>query len=273
MGKTEVISRTLYGGEVKILFYPNSHRYKLDGEKSYITSVTAITGVIDKSRVLMRWAANVNADFLKQYVENAPSGTYDAAALLEMIEQSREQYEVKRDEAASIGSQVHDWAQAFALAKGTGMALPMLPESADQRVLAGIHAFLDWFNSHDVQFLAVESLVYSREHDYVGTFDLYAKIDGKLSLGDYKTGSGVYSEHRYQLSGYWMAHEEEHGSGIEQALILHFDKATGAFEVHTLDRAEHEKNRIVFLAALAIKEREKELAAEWRESKKSLEKV
>lgn len=273
MAATETVIRKLYGGKVKIVFYPNSHRYKLEGEKSYLTSVTAITGVIDKSRVLMRWAANVNADFVKQYLENAPPGTFDLDALLGVVEQSRGQYDVKRDEAATIGTTVHDWALSFALAKGTGGEMPKIPENADPRVVAGIHAFLGWFNSHDIEFRAVEQLVYSKKHGYVGTFDVYAKIDGKLSLGDYKTGSGVYNEHRYQLSGYWEAHEEEHGRGIEQALILHFDKATGDFTVHTIGRDEHEKNRAAFLAALEIKKREKELDAGWRAANRKGEDV
>jgi ATP-dependent exoDNAse (exonuclease V) beta subunit len=53
-------------------------------------------------------------------------------------------------------------------------------------------AFLKWKTDNDVEFLEVERLVYSKQYEYVGRFDLIAKVNGKKMLIDYKTSKGFY---------------------------------------------------------------------------------
>ncbi len=249
----------LYGGNVEIVFYPDSHRYRLSGEKSYLISVTAATGMIDKSRVLMQWAIGLAGGHLKQYLENSPVNKYSAEELLPVIEEACKLYEVKRDEAASIGSQVHDWAEKFAQAKISKTELPEIPETDDERIINGIHGFLDWHEKNDVEFIACENIVFSKEHKFVGKFDVVAKVNGRKVIIDYKTAKGVYSDMHYQVAAYRLAYEEEHGK-IDGATILHFNKETGDFNVYEFTDEDHEKNYPVFLACLKIKEREKELS-------------
>jgi hypothetical protein len=53
---TNKVLKSVYNGEVSIEFFPDSHRYRKIGERSYLISVTTATGIIDKSRPLILWA-------------------------------------------------------------------------------------------------------------------------------------------------------------------------------------------------------------------------
>lgn len=255
----ETVTKTLYKGDVTIDFYPNSHRYKIKGEKTYLISVTSATGIIDKSRVLINWALGLTGTYLRQYIETA-GGSFTSSELIPVIEEALNQHAVKKEEAGSIGSIVHDWAESFALAKGTDSPLPKLPENVDDKVLRGIEAFLGWYTGHSIQFKSTEQMVYSKKYNYVGKFDCVANIDGKNTLIDFKTSKAVYSEQKYQVSGYWGAYEEEYGQTLDQAVILHFNKETGEVTEHHITREDHNKFYPVFLACLTIKQAEKENA-------------
>jgi hypothetical protein len=58
-----------------------------------------------------------------------------------------------------------------------------------------------WYRSHDVEVLAQEKSVTCR-YGFGGTLDMYAKVDGRLTIVDFKTGKGIYPEHTEQLVGY-----------------------------------------------------------------------
>ncbi len=257
--KTNKTSVSLYKGSVEIDFYPDSHRYKKPNEKSYLISATAATGILDKSRFLIPWAVNLAGSFLKLFLEEN-AGPFHPNELLPVIEEALIQHTVKKEEAADIGSQVHSWIEGFIKAKINKTEIPTLDGIEDEKVLNGINGFLDWYNSHDVQFLASERLIYSVKNDYCGLTDFVAIVDGNHVVGDFKTGKNIYTEHYYQLSAYWKAVEEEDGKEFDQGIILHVNKETGAFNAMEVSKEANELNFPVFLACLTIKRREKELA-------------
>lgn len=260
----EKITQKLYGGEVTIDFYPDSHRYKKAGERTFLISATAATGIIDKSRFLIPWAVGLAGDHMRRHFEES-TGPYSSEELLPVIEESLKQHTIRKEAAATVGDKVHEYAEHFGEAKIAGKELPnpddfMLGEDeADKKITNGIGAFLDWYNAHDVEFLQTERLVYSKENDYCGLCDVTLKIDGKKVVGDYKTAKYVYNEHLYQLSGYWGAIEEEDKEKYDGGVILHFSKEDGTFKAVDVPRDEHEKNLDTFLHCVAIKRREKEL--------------
>jgi hypothetical protein len=155
---------------------------------------------------------------------------------------------------------VHAYAEAFALAVIHRSEVPSIPDESDERVRAGINAFLSWFNQNDVSFQHAEKLVFSRVHNYAGLVDAIATVNGKRMLIDYKTAKGVYTEMRYQVAGYCLAFEEEHGECLDGAIILHFDKESGVCTPYEYSRDDITADKSAFLACLAIKKREKELA-------------
>ncbi len=255
----EKIIERLYNGNVSLEFLPDSHRYRLEGTKEYLPSVTSCTGIIDKSRVLIPWAVGLAEKHLRTFIESN-TGPFGAEELIPIIEEAVRQHQIKKDEAASIGGMVHAYAEAFALAVIAKKDVPQIPEDADERVRAGINAFLNWFVSNDVQFLHAEKLVYSPTHGFAGLVDAVANVNGRRTLIDYKTSKGVYTEMRYQVAAYCLAFEEEHADSLDAALILQFDKETGVCNPHPLTKDDIAKDSSAFLACLALKKREKELA-------------
>lgn len=248
---TEIITTKLYDGEVTIDFYPNSHRYKANGEWVK-NSVTKISGIVDKSTPLMWWACKCMRDEL---LEDYQAGRISDKTIVGAVSA----FQRIKKKATDIGTIVHDFCEAYALNRLEGTEKPELPE--DEKALAGVLAFLKWVKESRIEFLAVEQMVYSRKYNYVGKFDLLAKINGKngkLVLIDYKTSKAFYPvDMGMQTSGYQIAYEEESGKKIDQRLILRFDKETGEFETHILKN--HAQDKAAFLAAKHLKEYQEEL--------------
>jgi hypothetical protein len=102
-------------------------------------------------------------------------------------------------------------------------------------VTNGFNAFLDWWRQTDVEILEVERLIYSEQYFYCGKTDFLGRRNGKLLIGDFKTGGsgGLWEDQLYQLTAYAMAIEEETGDVIEDGLIVHLGKKTGRFTEYT----------------------------------------
>jgi hypothetical protein len=101
------------------------------------------------------------------------------------------------DKAAVQGSDIHEWAEAYVL--GNAVPVAELPER--QRPYA--EGFLRFLDEWQPAYEATEVTVYSRKWGFAGTLDFLARLPGLgLTLGDYKTGKGVYGEVAAQLSAY-----------------------------------------------------------------------
>lgn len=241
----------LYKNSVEIEFYETKHWYKHRGERKTIISVTGAVGMVDKSTPLIIWAIKLTNAFLKEALLTAKPITSD------IIDEACKQHQIRKEEAASKGSEVHKWAEQYILGKN-----PEFP--TDEKVLNGVTAFLSWVKDHNVKFKESERMIYSKKHDYVGTLDAIAVIGGKTSLIDFKTSNGVYNTMHYQVAGYQLAYEEETGKKLTgPRYIIRFDKDTGDFHVHNLDEdsGAYKKDGLAFLAALTLKKREKELSS------------
>lgn len=291
--KSNWIEYPLYGGEVVVEFLPSKHWYHLKGAPRFplITSVTGATGVYDKSQALIKWATKTDIDYIEEFVNS--QDVLNKETLLPVIAEARVEHDAKKDKAASIGDIVHCFCEQFVKATIANEDLnietlwtsalaqvdeenniklaeldPALFAEIKEKAMGGINSFLDWYSQHDVEFISSERVVYSREHNFVGKNDFHAIIDGVRTVGDFKTSKGVYDDHRFQLSAYWGAMEEEDGAQNDQGMIVKIDKEGAGFEVKTIDRDEHLKNYPVFLALLTVKERKKELDKEWRQANK-----
>lgn len=252
----------LYNGEIEIGFWESRHRYSLlkNGvpEKEWLISSTAITGMLDKSRVLVRWATNLAKDHLLSNVAHFKKMTEND--LIGIIEEACNLHNVRREEAATKGSLAHDWIENHI--KGND---PEMPE--DDNVITAINAFLSWESENKIKWIASEKIVYSRKHGHVGILDALAVINGKTCVIDFKTSNGIYSDYYYQVASYRAAHEEETGKKLDgDSIIARFDKESAEFEVKVLK--SHDKDYEAFLGLFAVKKREKELEKEYREEAK-----
>lgn len=250
-----------YNGQVTIKFYPESHRYQLFGRKDYLIGVTTATGMMDKSTPLVIWATRLTRDYLLTAIENEEEITP------ELVEYAAQLHEEKKDEAATKGKMVHEWAEKYI--KGEE---PEVPE--DEQVRNGVLAFLKWVSEKDIKFIASEKRIFSKKHEYVGTMDCVFTmgIEGHriLHAGDYKTSSGIYLPMAFQVSGYQEADTEENGTEYGDKYLLRFakedkfDKKTGQqtqvageFEAKCFKASEHKGHFRGFLACLELKKQAK----------------
>ena len=276
---TEKHVHKLYNDEVEITLYPNSHRYKKAGEKTYLLSVTTITGVIDKSRQLIIWATRLGRDYIKNYIQenrNSKGGIFSADEIIEIAEEACVEHNKVKDKAASIGSIVHEFAEEWGKFQiGTTKEKPSvksvvtrkakeekleLDDEAVEGISNGINAFLNWFESHNVKYEHVEKLLYSIKHDYAGLTDGVGYVEKLRVIIDYKTSKAIYEGHILQLAAYFMAYQEEFNCKLDGGYILRFCKLTGEFEAHFYSREELEEAFEAFAHACSLKKYLKKIA-------------
>lgn len=237
---TEKRKIVLYGGEIEIDFFPNSHQYKLNGER--LDSVTSITGLIDKSRALMKWAEDLARAYFQTLEANGQDITVDD------WEHAITLHRQRRDEAADIGKAVHKWIEEWIALTPAKRKKVEMPE--DESVLNGVIAFLAWVKQNDVKFVQSERFVYSRKHHYVGTMDNAFMVgkDKTVILGDFKTSNYIGVEAILQLVGYAIAFSEEEGIEPKKLAIQHFNKKTGEFKVYDYEFTEELRDGFLALA-------------------------
>jgi hypothetical protein len=187
------------------------HRYTFNGVT--YPGVTSVLKVIDKSDALMAWAARQTAEaaigmLSPEYGnETAPlvmlMSTVGPEGVVKALT-SRSSW--KRDEAAQLGTDVHDLADQ--LMRGLS---PEIPDHARKHV----QNYADWLASAGWTLRASEAMLVNPEWGYGGTLDLLAyDRDGKTVIADIKTGRSVYREAVLQLTAYSEAQylqREEHG--------------------------------------------------------------
>jgi len=243
----------LYDNTIELCFDEVKHRFTANGNLVF-PSVTAATGVIDKSRPLICWAVGLTKDFLMENLKILIDDT-KGDKIAKIIEEAVKQYSIKKQKAADVGTQVHAWVEAFIKAKSK-KDWPKIPK--DPQVFNGITAFLKWVDEYEVKFVSSEKLIYSKKYKYAGIMDAEAVIKRKLCVIDFKTGKAFYPEMRFQVSAYQAAAEEESGKEYSgNKWLARFDKETGEFESHEF--VEQDKDFKAFLAALELRRRLKEL--------------
>lgn len=231
---------TLYGGKVIGRFVENKetgyHAYFVSDEERGIKNlrpagVTTILGVKDKSRALLPWATGLARDYLEQLVlENKTISVPD-------IYEACELYKVRKQEAANIGDLIHNWVEEYIKWRIglDGYNKPEIPK--DNAIQLGVIAFLEWEDSHKVQFVSSERIIYSRLWEYIGKMDIEAVVDGKLALGDIKTGNGLYNSVRAQTAAYLKGDEEESKKKYDTRWAIRLSKETK----EEYDRRMHQK--------------------------------
>ena len=168
--------------------------YKLkDGTR--VPSVTTYLKVLDKSTYLVPWANRLG-------LAGIDSAKY-------------------RDEKARIGSLAHE--MILSHIKG---AEPDLYDYTPRETDLAANCFLKyltWEKQHTIRPTLVEEGLVSEKFRFGGTVDFYGEIDGRLELGDYKTGNGIYPEMWYQLAGYGMLLEEA-GHHVDARRIINIGR-------------------------------------------------
>lgn len=222
----------LYDGEITVQFNEGSHRYQVNGE--FKPGVTSILNVINKP-LLLDWAADMSAKAFKEAVARAQGEgrQIDDKFLNKAAKDAKSNYRAHSDKAKDLGHIVHSGIERFLLGNAA-----IAPKGNASLLIA---KFMEWWEKSGAKLLGTEQIVYSKEYDFCGTFDVLFEKDGKTYLGDVKTTKrgyanqkGVYVEYVAQLGAYAIAYEEEHGKPIDELCIINPDKEYGELQFVTM---------------------------------------
>jgi hypothetical protein len=194
-----------------------------------VPGCTTITGVMDKP-ALVSWANRIG-------LEGIEVGKYV-------------------DELASIGTLAHYLIEC----RLTGAVADLGDYTKNQIEAAQIpyQKFLNWAKAKNLRredFAISEGKLVSEKHQFGGTIDLCAVIDGKATLIDIKTAKGIFGEHKTQVFGGYHLLCEENKYGVEKVLILRIgrDETEGFEQVEASDE-EIELHRKRFLCCRELYE-------------------
>lgn len=87
------------------------------------------------------------------------------------------------------------------LSMPVGVRLFLDDKTANQRIDDALWCWREFEKAHTIEPILVEQLLINRDLKYLGKVDLYAKVDGKPTVVEIKTGN-VYDEYYVQLAAY-----------------------------------------------------------------------
>lgn len=241
-------SHVLYDGKVRLDFDPVKHWYYINGE--YANGVTTVLKILNKP-ALVGWAANMAGDYIKANL--VPGEAVDEIKIQALVKGAKSAHRDRRDSAADGGTYIHNWIEEYV--RGENPAMPVNPTL--KRV---IDDFLEWHDRVRPETVYAERMLCSVEHKLAGTPDLVCRVDGKLTIMDWKTGSGIYPEMFLQMAAYAIMYEEEFGEKIE---ALHVVNASLKNMFRDRVETDVEKYKTAFLQAMNLQRSMKDIEREF----------
>jgi len=196
--------------------------YWFQGEGPFISVTNAIKLGIP-SPYIAPWYAKVVAEHVDDHwdVVGGVRETQGKDAFVKMLKALPVSV---RDAAGDFGTQVHDICENLMLG-GTWVG------DMNSEIGRRVKQFLAWEKEMKPTYVAVEGIVFNREHGYAGAFDILADVPGHgRVIIDIKTGRGVYGSAAIQQTAY--RHGEFIAVGTDEvpmietdgAMILHLQK-------------------------------------------------
>lgn len=167
-------------------------------------------------------------------------------------------YRKERDNAASIGTYVHDWVEATI----NKQAQPIVPVEFTLDDIAACersyNQWRHWYFEHGFTIERTEIPLISNR-GFAGTIDAYGvDKDGVVCLIDWKTGKAVYKDVMLQMGAY-MILLEEHGFTVPREVhVVNFTKI-GELNLYKWTATEMSTARSMFFAILAAYKLDKDL--------------
>jgi hypothetical protein len=186
-----------------------------DGTRQYVhpltgeivPSITTVLKCVSKP-ALDGWSARVTAAYASEHWDEL-----DAMDPVQRLELLKGVHEETRQKPADRGTLVHEICDSWA--KGAA------PVKIDKSVDGFITQFFGFLSEMNPEYIESEGTVWNHRHEYAGTFDAIAMINGEVTLIDIKTGRGVYPEYGMQLAA--LSHGEcmvdEHGGEWEMPKV------------------------------------------------------
>ena len=224
-----------------IEFLPDNHTYIVGGE--LLTGVTTILAVRQKD-FLKWWTVKLMYETLLPRLKDVQG--IDQNKWDEILTEAKKAHTVKSKEALVSGKLAHDWIEHYIGEKLGTMKIQEMPD--DEKAQQSIKQFLEWENKNEVEWLYSELPVCDPINKYAGTLDFIAKINGKITLGDFKTSSMISEDYYLQTAAYQNCVEPliYGDEKIEQRAILRIPKDGKEFEYQVVP-TPYEFDRDTFL--------------------------
>lgn len=204
-------------------------------------SITTILGVIG-SPALMGWAAKNGTAKLK--VLSEVCNELIPGQFSELSRMAEERWKLTEDtafwksgketgkDAADYGTLAHAWIEAHL--EGAEVTLDSLPIPARNAV----NEYLKWEKEHKLETIKTEQTFYNCKLNYAGTADWLGKLDGELSMGDWKTSTGIFFSYVIQGWAYALADEMQHAERLYRQIFIGRFGKDGSQEVKIFKRNE-----------------------------------
>lgn len=201
--------------EVGFREYRRQHLYTALGNE--YPSVTKILGIIDKSGPLIIWARREALKLAKtELLKAIELGTpIDGAHLDEVLGRADKQPDKLKDEAADIGSKVHNAIDAYILGQE-----PIL----DDQSRPGFENFLKWLDTAGIKIIKGDTPVASILYGFGGRLDAVGTKGDKIVVLDWKTSNRIYDPYALQVAAYAQALRETYGVDVECGYVVRFGK-------------------------------------------------
>ncbi|MEE9366743.1 MAG: hypothetical protein V3W44_08660 [Dehalococcoidales bacterium] len=216
--------------------------YRLaDGTK--VPGVTTVIGRFKESGGLIWWANRLAFDPLGQahaLLEGVQKRKPNREAIDKFLEVPLSAYDHNnaRDRAADAGTLAHAMVEAHLTGGDPDAETKGKPADVVSNAQTAFLAFLEWADSTKLKVVETELSLVSEKHRYGGTLDARVlTVNGRLTIGDWKTSNGLYPDMLIQVAAYKSLFEETHPrqpvkGGLD---IFRFSKDTGDFHHHHYD--------------------------------------
>lgn len=290
-GGTQMEEYSFYGGTVQLMFDRTNWTWYLVGPLGELIEqygVTSSLKVIDKSNMLVPWAAKMT---IEKLLKTIPIETVDGLQFVPRILlsdftrlalEAKSAHKDKLEDAGFVGHMAHEFIEKWIIATLAGTELPEI-KLDDERAVSCVNAFMKWHNAHNVRWVSTEQKIYSQEHHYAGTLDgtaIYSSCTDRsccleqfvdqLVIMDFKTSNALRLEYILQVSSYRKAYLEEHKVAINHGVILRLGKEDGEFESLQLNEQDFEKGYVGFLACLSLLIAIEIIEALWKDKKANI---
>jgi hypothetical protein len=124
--------------------------------------------------------------------------------------------EAIKNKSAEEGTLLHETVESILGGKET-----TIPDS----VTAAVSAFKKFQNEHTIVPHMIEERICSKKHNYAGTIDVLADVDGVLGVLDIKTSIAIYRDYGIQAAAYVEALQERPSMPTLARWILRLDQS------------------------------------------------
>ena len=225
-------------------------------EMQQFGSVTSIINTLSKPAIAP-WSAKLAAQRAVEQEEewHAIQVEEGEEAAKKWIAAAAREY---TERASNLGSAVHlacEWGGEPPLEKVLPIIRKMHGDEEKDTALVGqhLHGYMDFIEEHVEEMVERERTVFNVTDGYAGTLDMIVRLtDGRLMVGDIKTGNRIYPEVALQLAAYARAEYMVKGDasvkfphGIDGAFVLQLRPRSWKYQEVAIDRPVYE----AFLAA------------------------